>query len=67
LDLAIAEHESSIGSRSHERFVKSGIDVKDVYGTLGGWMQPAVFDSSIYVTALQRGDDAVLALRRFAN
>jgi predicted nucleic acid-binding protein len=29
-------------------------------------MQPALFDSSIYITALRRGDDAVLALRRFA-
>ncbi len=28
-------------------------------------MQPAVFDSSIYITALRRGDDAALALRRF--
>src|SRR5216683_6725391 len=30
-------------------------------------MQPALFDSSIYITALRRGDDAVLALRRFAT
>ena len=29
-------------------------------------MQPALFDSSIYITALRRGDDAALALRRFA-
>jgi len=29
-------------------------------------MQPALFDSSIYITALRRGGDAVLALRRFA-
>jgi predicted nucleic acid-binding protein len=28
-------------------------------------MLPALFDSSIYITALRRGDDAVLALRRF--
>jgi predicted nucleic acid-binding protein len=28
-------------------------------------MQPALFDSSIYITALRQGDDAVLALRRF--
>src|SRR5216683_6895693 len=28
-------------------------------------MQPALFDSSIYITALRRGDDAALALRRF--
>jgi predicted nucleic acid-binding protein len=27
-------------------------------------MQPALFDSSIYITALRQGDDAVLALRR---
>lgn len=30
-------------------------------------MQPALFDSSIYITALRRGDDAALALRRFAT
>jgi predicted nucleic acid-binding protein len=30
-------------------------------------MQPALFDSSIYLTALRRGDDAALALRRFAT
>ena len=29
-------------------------------------MQPALFDSSIYITALRRGDDTALALRRFA-
>jgi len=29
-------------------------------------MQPALFDSSIYITALRRGDDAALALRRVA-
>jgi len=28
-------------------------------------MRPALFDSSIYITALRQGDDAVLALRRF--
>ncbi len=28
-------------------------------------MQPALFDSSIYIAALRRGGDAVLALRRF--
>ena len=27
-------------------------------------MKPAMFDSSIYITALRRGDDAALALRR---
>src|SRR6266571_890783 len=30
-------------------------------------MQPALFDSSVYITALRRGDDAALALRRFAT
>src|SRR5271167_1038382 len=29
-------------------------------------MQPALFDSSIYISALRRGDDAALALRRVA-
>jgi predicted nucleic acid-binding protein len=29
-------------------------------------MQPALFDSSIYITALRRGDDAAMALRRIA-
>jgi hypothetical protein len=37
LDLAIAEHESNrLALKATERFVKSGIDIKDVYGTLGG-------------------------------
>jgi hypothetical protein len=36
LDLAIAEHESNrFVLEATERFVKSGIDIKDVYGTLG--------------------------------
>jgi predicted nucleic acid-binding protein len=30
-------------------------------------MQPALFDSSIYISALRRGDDAALALRRLAS
>jgi len=30
-------------------------------------MQSALLDSSIYITALRRGDDAVLALRRFST
>lgn len=30
-------------------------------------MQPALFDSSIYITALRLGNDAALALRRFAT
>jgi predicted nucleic acid-binding protein len=29
-------------------------------------MQPALFDTSIYISALRRGDDAALALRRLA-
>jgi predicted nucleic acid-binding protein len=29
-------------------------------------MQPVLFDSSIYITALRTGDEAALALRRFA-
>jgi hypothetical protein len=37
LDLAIAEHERNrLGLEAIERFVKSGIEIKDVYGTLGG-------------------------------
>ena len=37
LDLAIAEHKSyRLALEATERFVKSGIDIKDVYGTLGG-------------------------------
>jgi predicted nucleic acid-binding protein len=30
-------------------------------------MQPALFDSSIYISALRRGDDAAVALRRLAT
>ena len=29
-------------------------------------MQPALFDTSIYISALRRGNDAALALRRLA-
>ncbi len=29
-------------------------------------MQPALFDASIYISALRRGDDAALALRRLS-
>jgi len=37
LDFAIAEHESNrLALDATERFVKSGIEIKDVYGTLGG-------------------------------
>ena len=37
LDLAISEHESNrLALEATERFVKSGIEIKDVYGTLGG-------------------------------
>jgi hypothetical protein len=36
LDLAIAEHEKNrLTIEATERFVKSGVDIKDVYGTLG--------------------------------
>jgi len=36
LDLAIAEHESNRLTReAHDRFFKSGIEIKDVYGKLG--------------------------------
>jgi len=35
LDLVIAEHESNrLAEEANERFAKSGISVKDVYGTL---------------------------------
>jgi predicted nucleic acid-binding protein len=30
-------------------------------------MQPALFDSSLYIAAMRRGDDAVLELRRFSD
>ena len=37
LDFASAEHEKNrLVLEATERFVKSGIDIKDVYGTLGG-------------------------------
>ena len=37
LDFAIAENEKNrLVLEATERFVKSGIDIKDVYGTLGG-------------------------------
>jgi len=37
LDFAIAEHEKNrLVLAATERFVKSGIDIKDVYRTLGG-------------------------------
>jgi hypothetical protein len=37
LDLAIAEHQRNrLVLEASERFVKSGIDIKDVYGTLDG-------------------------------
>ena len=36
LDLAIAEHEKNrLARAANERFIASGIDIKDVYGTLG--------------------------------
>src|SRR6266581_5416559 len=35
LDLAIAEHEKNrLTTAAHERFFKSGIEIKDVYGKL---------------------------------
>ena len=35
LDLAIAEHESNrLALEANQRFLKSGIEIKDVYGTL---------------------------------
>jgi len=35
LDFAIAEHEKNrLTSAAHERFFKSGIEIKDVYGKL---------------------------------
>ena len=37
LDLAIAEHERNrLAFEAHERFLKSGIGIKDVNETLGG-------------------------------
>ena len=37
LDLSIAEHESNrLVLEASERFVKSGIAIKDLYGTLDG-------------------------------
>lgn len=36
LDLVIAEHERNrLGAEANDRFVKSGIEIKDVYGKLG--------------------------------
>jgi hypothetical protein len=35
LDLFISEHERNrLATEANERFVSSGIDIKDVYGTL---------------------------------
>jgi hypothetical protein len=35
LDFVISEHEKSrLAFAAHERFITSGIDIKDVYGTL---------------------------------
>jgi hypothetical protein len=37
LDFAIAEHaKNRFALAATERFLKSGIEIKDVYGTLGG-------------------------------
>ena len=36
LDLVIAEHKSNrLGTEANDRFVKSGIKIKDVYGKQG--------------------------------
>ncbi|HLZ41184.1 MAG TPA: hypothetical protein VKQ11_09490 [Candidatus Sulfotelmatobacter sp.] len=36
LDFTIAEHEKNrLASEANERFLRSGADIKDVYGTLG--------------------------------
>jgi hypothetical protein len=34
LDFAVAEHEKNRLLQATERFIKSGIEIKDVYGTL---------------------------------
>ena len=37
LDFAIAEHEKNrLAFEATERFIKSGIEIRDVYATLGG-------------------------------
>ena len=37
LDLAITEHErNQLAWDAHERFIKSGAEIKDVYGVLEG-------------------------------
>jgi hypothetical protein len=37
LDFAIAEHEKNrLALQATERFLKSGIEIKDVYGSLAG-------------------------------
>ena len=37
LDLAIAEHERNrLAVEANERFIQSGVEIRDVYGTLGG-------------------------------
>jgi hypothetical protein len=39
LDVVIAEHERNrLAGEANERFVKSGIEIRDVYGTLAEWM-----------------------------
>jgi hypothetical protein len=36
LDVVIAEHESNrLGAQANDRFMQSGIEIKDVYGKLG--------------------------------
>ena len=35
LDLVISEHESNrLATKAHDRFAKSGVKIRDVYGTL---------------------------------
>jgi len=37
LDLAIAEHEKNrLVAEANERFLRSGVEIKDLYGSLGG-------------------------------
>ena len=41
LDLVIAEHKNNrLALEASERFLKSGIIIRDIYGTLGVYMPP---------------------------
>jgi hypothetical protein len=67
LVLVIAEHEKSrLALAANDRFVKSGVEIKDTDGTFEDQMQPVLFDSSIYTSALRTGKDAGLTLRQLA-